>query len=104
MLAQACSRGRPAFDPPTGLCTAHHVLVIARMGAPADRGRLLHTDVGALSARRRRDEPPHRERPELPLSRHHDNQYHPRRKFLFFFLMIPLPPRSTHFPYTTLFR
>src|SRR6202012_6257902 len=29
---------------------------------------------------------------------------HPRRSLLFFFLMIRRPPRSTLFPYTTLFR
>src|SRR3989454_5920477 len=29
---------------------------------------------------------------------------HPPRYFLFFFLMIRRPPRSTLFPYTTLFR
>src|SRR2546429_7025947 len=29
---------------------------------------------------------------------------HGRKKFIFFFLMIRRPPRSTLFPYTTLFR
>src|SRR3989337_4120855 len=31
-------------------------------------------------------------------------QYVPLRSYLFFFLMIRRPPRSTLFPYTTLFR
>src|SRR5438552_13465255 len=31
-------------------------------------------------------------------------RYHPHRFFFFFFLMIRRPPRSTLFPYTTLFR
>src|SRR5207253_9379225 len=34
----------------------------------------------------------------------HDTAYHPPVFLFFFFLMIRRPPRSTLFPYTTLFR
>src|SRR5256885_11076097 len=35
---------------------------------------------------------------------HHENERPPRSGAIFFFLMIRRPPRSTLFPYTTLFR